>query len=85
MGIRSHKDTCEPAWLGALDKAAPYLAGVPALADIMGGDDSWGADADSGLRWSTLLASGHLYGREMQASWAILQREADEAAVFLEE
>ena len=85
MGVRSHKDTCEPAWVGALDKAAPYLAQVPALADIMGGGDAWGADADVDLRWATLLASGHVYGRELHASWAILQREAEEAAAFLEE
>ena len=33
MGVRSHKETCEPAWIGAMDKAAPYLAQVPSLSN----------------------------------------------------
>ena len=49
------------------------------------GVEAWGANGDPALRWATLLASGHVYGRELQASWAILQRGAEEAAAYLEE
>ena len=60
------------------------MSKVPALADIMGGE-AWEAEADPALRWSMLLRSGHVYGRELQASWAILQREAEEAVAYLGE
>ena len=58
-GLHSHEERCHAAYLGALQVAAPYMAKVPALQEVMGGEGAWGEDSDPGTRWATLLASGH--------------------------
>ena len=85
MGVRSARDTCEPGWVSSLDKAAPYLSQVPALAGIMGGEGSWGPEADKATRWASLLNSGFLFGQELRTAWQSMQQEAREAAIFLGE
>ena len=85
MGVRGAEDNCEPGWIGSLDMAAPYLAQVPALMGVMGGEISWGPEADPATRWSALLASGHILGQELRASWLSLQQEAQESAIYLGE
>ena len=84
-GFHGHEERCHAAYLGALEVAAPYMAGVPGLEEVMGGREAWGEDSDPGTRWATLLASGHQDGQELRAAWAHLQRQAREAATYLGE
>ena len=64
-GLRSQEERCNPAFLGALEQAAPFLAQQPVTTEVYGGDDSWGEAADPGSRWLTLLSSGHKDGVEL--------------------
>ena len=82
-GLRSHADICHQAYLGALEQAAPYMASRPTLSDLMGGLGSWGEEADPRSRWVQLLASGHADGVQLRQSWSLLQRSAQEAAIYL--
>ena len=82
-GFSSHKESCYPAYIGALHQAAAYMAEQPGLEEVMGGRETWGEDADEGLRWAPLLASGHKDGTELRAAWESLQLEAMEAALYL--
>ena len=61
-GLSSRKDSCGPAYLGTLETAVPYMAGMsnicPPLAQSWGGQECWGEAADPTDRWRVLLASG---------------------------
>ena len=37
MGLRSQEDNCDPGYVGALLQAAPFMAKLPALKDVMEG------------------------------------------------
>ena len=39
-GFRSLKDTCGPAWLGTLETAVPYMAGIGEVCTQLG--EAWG-------------------------------------------
>jgi hypothetical protein len=84
-GLRSHEDNCFPAYVGALEQAAAFMAEVPALQEALGGEGAWGEDADPATRWEPLLNSGLRDGEELRAAVASLQQEAREAATFLGE
>ena len=84
-GLRSQEDTCYPAYIQGLEQAAAFMAGLPVLTEVMGGQEKWGEDADKESRWTGLLSSSHQDGVELRAAWAALQQEAQEAAVFLGE
>ena len=75
--------SCYPAFLRALQQAAPYMARQPDLEVVLGGEGSWGEGADPGRRWAALLESGQRDGEELRAAWAALQLEARECAEYL--
>jgi hypothetical protein len=91
MGLRSLEDTCYPAYLRALEQAAPYMAQVPGLEVVIGGEASWGDDASAvGRCWSPGRKMGRSCGlpgltysrrrRRQQSIWgrrwkASLQRQ----------
>ena len=45
-GLRSLKDTCGPAYLGAMETAIPFMAArskiCPQLSQVWGGEECWG-------------------------------------------
>ena len=84
-GLRSAEDCCYPAYLGALEQAAPFMALIPGLEKVMGGSLCWGKDAEEESRWRQLLASDHQDGRELSRTWSFLQGEAKEAGDYLGE
>ena len=84
-GLTSLKDSCYPAFLGALQQAAPYMGRQPELEVVLGGENSWGEEADPGMRWAALLDLGQRDGEELRAAWAALQLEARECADYLRE
>ena len=59
MGLRSQEDNCDTGYLGSLLQAASFMASLPALHDVMGGDDTWGEDAGEHHRLATFLSSNH--------------------------
>ena len=84
-GFRSQEDRCFPAFIGALEQAAPFMAAQHVLEEVFGGEEAWGEDSDAGTRWATLLSTTHRDGRELKLAWAALQREAMDSALFLGE
>ena len=86
-GFRSLKDTCGPAYLGTLETAIPYMAGLgnicPQLAEVWGGRECWGAGADKEKRWRAVLQSGCSEGVELACTWRKLKLEASTASHFL--
>lgn len=85
VGLCSLVDTCYPAYIGALQQAAPFMAELPALEDIMGGEQCWGEESNCEEPWSPLLTSGLQDSIELRAAWHSLQTEAQEAALYLGE
>ena len=83
MGLRSLKDTCYPAYIGALEQVAPYLSQIDGLQQIVGGQDCWGPDALSEGRWRVMLESGSKDGQELRQAWSSLQRQASQSNVYL--
>ena len=73
------------AYIQALEQAAPYMAKLPILDQILGGEEAWSEDADSASRWSSLLNSGHKDGQELSTAWSYLKQEARESALYLGE
>ena len=61
------------------------MARQPELEFVLGGEDSWGEEANPGMRWAALLDSGQRDGEELRAAWAALQLEARECAEYLGE
>ena len=84
-GLRSAEDCCFPAYFGALEQAAPFMALVPGLEKVMGGSVCWGRDAVRESRWRQLLESDHQDGRELFRTWSYLQGEAKETGDYLGE
>ena len=82
-GFRSHEESCYPAFVGALEQAAPYLAKLPGLDEIFGGEGAWGENADTMTRWAPLLASGQRDGAELWSAWEAMQQEAQQSAAFV--
>ena len=80
-GIRSHEDSCYPAFIGALEQAAGFMSKLPVLEDLLGGEQSWGEDADPASRWVPLLSSGARDGVELRAAWQSLQQERKDPSV----
>ena len=85
MGFRSQEDNCDPAFLGALLQAAPFMLKIPALQVIMGGEGNLGEEGDLSHQLATFIASGNRQAVELQGSWQRMHREAEEAARFLGE
>ena len=86
-GLRSLADSCGPAYLGALETALPYMAGLgkvcPELAELWGGEECWSAAASQEDRWRTVLESGCSQGGELRRLWGRVQQEAQGAATWL--
>ena len=61
------------------------MSGVTVLQGVMGGEETWGEDADPGEQWGQLLTSGATDGSELRVAWRRLQQEASEAAIYLGE
>ena len=71
------------AFVGALEQTLPFFVGEKGVCTPLG---HLLAERDSAEhRWAPLLRSGHRTGHEMQQSWQIIQREAQDSAVFLGE
>ena len=85
MGLRSQEDNCDPGYVGALLQAVPFMAALPALKEVMGGDEIWGEEGDAVHRLPPLLSSGHREGEELDAAWKRMQLEAEESARYLGE
>ena len=88
FGFRSLEDTAGIAFIGAMEQAIPLFCGengiCPQLTEVVGGSESFGDDADSNLRWSTLLESGCREGVELKTVWSALQEEESQAAGWLD-
>ena len=88
-GLRSLEDQCGPAYLGCLETALPYMAGLgqicPELAECWGGPECWGKAASHEDRWRVVLASGCREGQELKAVWDYLQLQARVGAAWLGE
>ena len=88
-GLRSLADSCGPAYLGTLETALPYMAGLgdicPLLAESWGGPECFGEAANPAERWRVLLSSGCSEGAEVRRVWERLQREATASAAWLGE
>ena len=86
-GFRSLKDSCGPAYLGALETAIPFMSArgkiCPQLEQVWGGRECWGEGADSETRWRVLLSSGCMEGRELREVWDKVKGEAVESADWL--
>ena len=54
-GLRSLEANCGPAYLGTLETAIPYMAGLskvcPQMEQVWGGEDCWGEGADEKNRY----------------------------------
>ena len=88
-GVRSLRETCGPAYLGALETAIPFMTAkdnlCPMMEAVWGGEECWGEAADPQARWSVVLRSGCQEGVEMRRVWKGVQVEAKEGAEFLGE
>ena len=62
-----------------------FMAKIPALQVIMGGEENWGEEGDPAHQLAPFLASGSRQAVELRGSWQRMQQEADEAARFLGE
>ena len=86
-GLRSLEHSCGPAYLGALETAIPYMAGLdrvcPMMADVWGGEDCWGEEAMVANRWHRVLESGCMEGQELRRLWTRLQTEVHASADWL--
>ena len=86
-GLRSLKETCGPAYLGALETTIPYMAArgniCPQLEHTWRGSDCWGGGAASQTRWRVVLSSGSQEGVEITRAWNRLKSQAEEAADIL--
>ena len=85
MGFRSQEDNCDPGYIGAFLQAAPFMATLPALKEVMGGEDTWGEDANPAYRLAPFLSSNQREAAELKGAWRRLQQEAEEAARYLGE
>ena len=74
-----------PAFVGALEQAASYMSSITVLQRVIGGEETWGEEGDLGSRWTTLLSSGAVDGRELRGAWQLMQQEARESALYLGE
>jgi hypothetical protein len=86
-GQRSLKDTCGPAYMGAMETAIPSMAArskiCPQLSQVWGWEECWGEGAYSQTRWHVLLGSGCREGQELRQVWDRLTGEAEEASHWL--
>ena len=88
-GLRSLRETCGPAYLGALETAIPFMAARDKLCPLTeaawGGEECWGEAAEANNRWRRVLESGCLEGRELHRWFEGLQSEARVGGEFLGE
>ena len=88
-GFRSLQDTCGPAYIGTLETAIPFMAGLgkicPQLEEVWGGEDCWGEHAPVEDRWRRVLESGCREGLELRRVWERISAEARQCANFLGE
>ena len=87
-GFRSLRETCGPAYLGALETAIPFMAArdmiCPQMAAVWGGEESWAEGAADETRYRVLLQSGCQEGEELRRVWESLESRAREAAGWLD-
>ena len=89
FGFRSLEDSAGIAYLGALEQAIPSYSGEDGicnqLEEVMGGQNCFGDDAPSDMRWKIMLESGSREGEELRRVWSKLRQEELQAAAWLEE
>ena len=61
------------------------MSSITVLQRVIGGEETWGEEGDLGSRWTTLLSSGAVDGRELRGAWQLMQQEARESALYLGE
>ena len=86
-GLRSLKDCCGPAYIGALETALPFMAAgdmlCPQMENLWGGEECWGRGAEGEGRWRVALQSGSQEGRELERAWGSMVEEGRQAADWL--
>ena len=83
LGLRSQVQLSPAAWIGGLEQALPYFGGEKGVCPALG--ELGGADKDSLDRWQPLLESGLPTGKELQAAWDSMAKQARQMSEFLEE
>ena len=84
-GFRSLKQTCGPAFLGALETSIPRMKEIcPLLAGVWGGDECWGTGAAQERRRRKVLEYGTQEGEERKRTWCSLTREAREFSEWMD-
>ena len=80
LGLRSQVELSPAAFIGGLEQSLPHFSDsiCPQLTEVVGD-----GDGQENLRWQTLLRSGCRTGRELEQSWHVLQREAQQCAQYL--
>ena len=61
------------------------MAKLPAVQEVMGGEDTWGEDANLAHRLAPFLSSNLKEANELKAAWQRMQQEGEEAVRFLGE
>ena len=83
LGLRKMSLVSDPAFIGGVELSLPFLSGpdgiFPSLLPILGRPDLGGAD-----RWSGLVMNGSRTGKEFEAAWNRLRKEAEDCGRFLE-
>ena len=89
FGFRSLVDTSGPAFIGALEQSIPFFCGengiCPQLAELLGGEECFGEEANGEQRWRVMLESGSREGEELRKVWDLLKLEEEQAAGWLGE
>ena len=84
-GLRSLREVCGPAWLGTLETAVPFMAGMGKVCpQLAGGEECWAEGAPDD-RWRCMLESGCVEGRELEQLWGRVTGEAVLCCNFLGE
>ena len=86
-GFCSLEENCGPAFIGALEAALPYMAGLgkicPPMKEVWGGTECWGPESNPDLRWCAVINSECQEGKELQRSWGKIRLEAAQSASYL--
>ena len=87
FGFTSLKETAGPAFLGAMEQSIPFFHGERGiclqLSGVVGGEESFGADAPDSTRWRVMLDSGCREGEELKNVWSHLKEQEQQAATWL--
>ena len=89
MGLRSLEEVSSVSFLAAVESVVPAFWGeqgvCPQLADVVGGESSFGELAKQDERWGVLLASKNRLGLEFRDAWEGVKAEVEQAAEWVGE